>query len=90
MDREKIRAIKQWPSPKSMFEVRSFHGLTIVYKKFIRNFSGVCAPMMNTVKKRHKHFKWIEEDEKSFNIFKEKIIERPILVFPNFGKTFQV
>jgi hypothetical protein len=46
--------------------------------------------MMDTVKKRHKYFKWIEEAERSFNILKEKIIEQPILVLPNFGKTFQV
>jgi hypothetical protein len=80
MDPEKVKAIKEWPSPRSMFEVR----------RFIRNFSGICAPMMDTVKKRHKSFKWTEEAERSFNILKEKITERPILVLPNFGKTFQV
>jgi hypothetical protein len=55
--------------------VRSFHGLVSFYQKFIKNFNGICAPMMDTVKKRHKYFKWIEEDEKGFNILKEKIIE---------------
>jgi hypothetical protein len=73
-----------------MFEVRIFHGLASFYKKLIRNFSGICAPMTDTVKTRHKYFKWTEEAERSFNILKEKIIERPILVLPNFGKAFQV
>ena len=90
MDPEKVKAIKEWSSPRSMFEVRSFHGLASFYRKFIRDFSGICAPMMDTVKKRHKSFKWKEEAEKRFNILKEKITERPILVFPNFGKKFQV
>jgi hypothetical protein len=58
-----------------MFEVRSFHGLESFYSKFIINFSGICAPMMHTVKKRHKYFKWIEEAERSFNILKEKVTE---------------
>jgi hypothetical protein len=73
-----------------MFEVRIFHGLASFYRKFIRDFSGICAPMMDTVKKRHQYFKWTEDVKKSFNILKEKITERPILVLPNFGKTFQV
>jgi hypothetical protein len=90
MDLEKVKAIKEWPSPKSMFEVRRFHGLASFYRKFIRNFSGICAPMMDTVNKRHKYFKWIEESERSFNILKEKITKQRILVLTNFGKTFQV
>jgi hypothetical protein len=73
-----------------MFEVRSFHGLASFYRKFIRDFSGYCVPMMDTVKKGHKSFKWTKEAERSFNIRKEKITEQPILVLPNFEKTFQV
>jgi hypothetical protein len=90
MDPEKVKAIKDRPSPRSMFEVRSFHGLASFYRNFIRDFSGICAPMMDTMKKRHKYFKWTEEAKKSFNTPKEKVTERPILVLPNFEKTFQV
>jgi hypothetical protein len=46
--------------------------------------------MMDMVKKIHKAFNWIEEEEKSFNFLKKKIIEQPILVLPNFSKTFKV
>jgi hypothetical protein len=88
MDPEKVDAIKNWASPKSVFEVRSFHGLASFYRKFIQNFSGISAPMMDTVKKRHKSFHWTEEVEKSFNLLKKKITEQPILVLPNFSKTF--
>jgi hypothetical protein len=86
MDPEKVRAIREWFSPKNIFEVRSFHGLESFYRKFIRNFSGISAQMMDTVKKRHKSFKWTEEAEKRFNILKEKIIEQPILVLSGFRK----
>ena len=52
MDREKVKAIKDWPSPRNVFEVRSFHGnFASFYKKIIRNFSGICAPILDTVKK---------------------------------------
>jgi hypothetical protein len=46
--------------------------------------------MLDIVKKKHKSFKWTEGDEKSFKVLKEKITEQPILVLPDFGKTFQV
>jgi hypothetical protein len=90
MDPDKVEVIKNWPSPKNIFEVRIFHGLASFYQKFISNFSGISAPMMDTVKKRHKYFQWTEEAEKSFNLSKRKIMEQPILVLPDFQKTFQV
>jgi hypothetical protein len=90
MDPNKVEVIKNCLSPKNIFEVRSFHGLASFYRKFIRNFSGISAPMMDTVKKRHKYFHWTEEDEKSFNLLKRRITEQPILVLPDFQKTFQV
>jgi hypothetical protein len=51
MDPEKVKEIREWSSPRSMFDVRSFHGLASFYKKFIREFSGIFAPMMDTMKK---------------------------------------
>jgi hypothetical protein len=85
-----VRAIREWPSPRSIFKVRRFHGLASFYRNFIRNFSGICAPILDTIKKGHKSFRWIEEDEKIFRILKEKITKHLIMVFPDFGKTFQV
>jgi hypothetical protein len=90
MDPDKVEAIKNWPSPKNIFEVRSFHELASFYRKFIRNFSGISAAMMETMKKRHKYFHWTEKAEKIFNLLKRKITEQPVLVLPNFQKTFQV
>jgi hypothetical protein len=90
MDPNKVEVIKNWPSPRNVFEVRSFHGLASFYQKFIENFSGISAAMMDTVKKRHKSFHWMEEAEKSFNLLKRNITEQPILVLPDFQKTFQV
>jgi len=51
MDPEKIVAIFNWPSAKGLFDVCSFRGLASFYWKFIRNFSEICAPMLDTIKK---------------------------------------
>jgi hypothetical protein len=89
MDPDKVEVIKNWPSPKNVFEVRSFHGLASFYRKLIRNFSGISAAMMDTEKKRHKSFHWTEEAEKSFNLLKRKNTKQPVLVLWISGKHFR-
>jgi hypothetical protein len=56
MDPEKVRDIREWPSPRSVFEVISFHGLERFYRNFFRNFSSICAPILDTIKKEHGYF----------------------------------
>eukprot|EP00253_Pinus_taeda_P011069 PITA_11069 len=90
MDPEKITAIMSWPSPKSLFEVCSFHGLASFYRKFIKNFSEICVPMLETIKKASEPFCWTKAVEDSFQLLKRKITERPILRLPDFSKPFQV
>lgn len=58
MDPEKVKAILEWPTPKSSMEVRSFHGLDRFYKKFIRGFSSICSPLAKTMRRDKKEFKW--------------------------------
>ena len=50
MDPEKVKAILEWPTPKNVGEVRSFHGLASFNRKFIRNFSSICNVMTKTLR----------------------------------------
>ncbi|GBG75844.1 hypothetical protein CBR_g21088 [Chara braunii] len=47
----KIVAIQEWPQPQTVRDVRSFMGLASYYRKFVRNFSAVDAPLTNLTKK---------------------------------------
>ena len=64
MDPEKVNEITEWTSAKNIFEVRSFHRLGTFYNKFIRNFSGICDPIMEIIKKDRHPFQWTSLTEK--------------------------
>lgn len=90
MDLEKVQAIQNWATPRSIFEVRSFHGLASFYRKFIRGFSQVCAPILEIIKEVNQPFRWTKAADINFNLLKKKIIQELILTLPNFEKVFKV
>ena len=84
---DKIKEVKNWPIPKNISDIRSFLGSVGYYRRFIKNFSAIAAPM-NELLKKEKRFFWSPECQKSFEELKTKMITYPILQFPNFDKKF--
>lgn len=89
VDEEKVKAIREWPTPKNANEVRSFHGLASFYRRFVRNFSSIAAPLNELVKK-NVTFKWDDVHEYAFNSLKDKLTNAPLLCLPNFDKAFEI
>ncbi|KAG7536993.1 Zinc knuckle CX2CX4HX4C [Arabidopsis suecica] len=89
VDEEKVKAIREWPSPKSVGEVRSFHGLAGFYRRFVKDFSTLAAPLTEVIKK-NVGFKWEQAQEDAFQALKEKLTNAPVLSLPDFIKTFEI
>ena len=84
-----MKAISEWPIPTNISEIRSFHDLTSFYRRFIKNFSTIAAPLTSIVKK-NVPFHWEEEQVKSFQLLKHKLTHAPVFNLPNFDKTFEI
>jgi len=89
VDEEKVKAIKEWPTPKSITEVRSFYGLASFYRRFVKDFSTLAAPLTEIIKKSV-GFKWGSEQDHSFFEIKERLCGAPLLALPDFSKTFEI
>jgi hypothetical protein len=89
IDEDKVKAIQEWPTPKSITDVRSFHGLASFYRRFVKDFSTIASPLTEIVKKAV-GFKWGEEQENAFSLLKSKLISAPLQSLPDFNKAFEI
>jgi len=86
VDDSKILAIKQWPMPTSVKQLRAFLGLASYYRRFIKGFALLVAPLTDVLKKDA--FQWSEQAEVAFLHLKSVLTQAPVLVLPNFSQPF--
>ena len=80
---KKLEAVRDWERPKTVTQVRSFTAFCNHYRKFLKNFAGVAKPLYRLPSKGVK-FTWEKELEDAFQLLKTRLLQAPILAFPNF------
>lgn len=83
----KIELIKNLKAPRNITELKSFMGIISYYSKFIANLSRIAHPLLELTRKYAK-FIWTENNDKIFELLKEKLISPPLLILPDFSKEF--
>ncbi|WJX73966.1 hypothetical protein P8452_57684 [Trifolium repens] len=87
-DPDKIQAILDWPVPRSLTALRVFLGLTGFYRRFVRHYASLAAPLTDLL--RSTNFVWSTDTELAFTTLKKKMTETPVIVLPDFSKLFVV
>ena len=88
-DPEKTEAVRGFPIPTTVVDLRSFLRLASYYRRFIEGFAKVAHPLHALVKK-NVQFDWISECQEAFEHLKSRLINDPVLAYPNFTKPFHV
>jgi hypothetical protein len=86
-DENKIKAVVEFPTPKTQKDIKSFLGLAGYYRKFISDFSAIARPLTNLLKKEN-DWNWTEQEQASFDLLKFKLTNTPLLQYPDFSKPF--
>uniref|UniRef100_A0A1Y1JUB3 RNA-directed DNA polymerase n=1 Tax=Photinus pyralis TaxID=7054 RepID=A0A1Y1JUB3_PHOPY len=91
-DPSKVQAIREFPKPTTTKEIKRFLGMAGWYRRFVKDFSTISAPISDLIKGKFKGQKinWTTEADKSFNSLKTILCSAPILASPDFNKMFSL
>ncbi|XP_028220447.1 uncharacterized protein LOC114402121 [Glycine soja] len=84
----KVQAIQQWLKPRSARALRSFLGLTGFYRRFIRGYASIAAPLTKLL--TLEIFHWTSDAVAAFTTLKQMLTSFPVLRLPDFNLPFTV
>ena len=92
----KVKAIREWPRPRNVQEVRQFYGLVNYYRRFIRHFSIIAAPLSDLFRShegdmgKKRPIAWSMLHQAAFERLKNAITTVPVLVQPDPAKPYTI
>ncbi len=105
-DPDKTKTVKEWPRPQTERQLRQFLGLAGYYRRFVKGFSQIAAPLHSLLTKQDRtkrkstrsekalnsllEGRWTSDCSKAFEKLKKCLVSSPILGYPDFKKPFIV
>ncbi|GFS46992.1 retrovirus-related Pol polyprotein from transposon 17.6 [Trichonephila clavipes] len=77
-DPDKIKAVRNFPTPKNIHDIRSFLGLCSYFRRFIKGFCYLTEPLQSLLKSGVE-FHWGPEEVEAFNSLKKALTSDPVL-----------
>lgn len=81
-DPSKLKIMQEYPTPKDAKETKRFVAFANYYRKFIKNFAEISAPL-NRLGKKGVTFNWTIECQSAFEKLKRALLTPPILQYPD-------
>ena len=94
---KKVEAVAKWPTPKTVYDIRSFLGFVGYYRRFIKNFSRMTKPIREVItglenqsKRTAKktYIEWTDAADTAFELLKAMCVSTPILAYPDYQLPF--
>jgi len=84
---DKIKAVRNYPTPKNVKDVGAYLVLASFYRRLIQDFAAVAKPLTEITKKDGP-FIWGQSPQKAFESIRYKLCTAPVLAYPNFDLPF--
>ena len=83
-DPVKVQKVRDWPEPRTAKELSSFLGLCTYFKKYVKDFARIAAPLFHLTS-RDVRFEWTSVHAAAFESLKVALTTAPVMALPRFG-----
>ncbi|KAJ8410228.1 hypothetical protein AAFF_G00202090 [Aldrovandia affinis] len=86
-DPAKIAAVRDWPHPTNISDLRSFLGLASYYRRYVQDFATIASPL-HRLTDCGQPYVWDDTCSQAFNVLQTSLITAPVLAYPDVNRPF--